>query len=171
LAFKWQNYRFAGSALNTPKSTKFPVRNGTTRISGPTQDENDEHPYLLDPTCEADPGLLSFDEQGKAIPGDPEGEWNRSRAEVSIDILNLNFDALVRGRQVLWEECDRRVNLALNLMSDIQARPSVTAKTRLRDTVRELRRFVATNAQFSAVATTCIRSQGVDWLADQVLRH
>ena len=169
LAFKWQNYRLAGSAINVPKSTKFPIRTGTTRIVGPHQDENDESPYLLDPIREGDPGLLSFNEKGKAIPGDPVGEWNRVRAEVSIEILNLNYDALARARQVCWEECDRRINKTLNLMSSIQSQASVTNQTELRDSIRELRRMASKTSQFSAVVATCVRSQGVHWLTSQVL--
>ncbi len=169
LAFKWQNYRLAGSALNIPKSTKFPVRNGTTRAAGPLQDENDESPYLLDPVKEDDPGLLSFNEKGKVIPGDPNGLWNRDRAKVTIDILNLNYDVLVRARQVCWEECDRRANHVRVLMGEIQSQNSVTKNTQIRDGIRELRKMVVKSSQFSAVAATCIISQGVDWLTSQVL--
>lgn len=170
LAFKWQNYRLSGSAANVPKSTKFPLREGTARITGPDQDENDEYPYLLDPLEPTDPGLLSFDEKGKAIPGDPAGDWNRLRAEVSIEILNLNFDGLTRGRQVTWEECDRRVNKALNLMRSLQERASATDKALLKAVIDELRNMAAENAPFSAVVATCVRSQGVNWLVDSVLR-
>lgn len=170
LAFKWQNYRLAGSATNVPKSIKFPVREGTTRVTGPHQDENDESPYLLDPLNAADPGLLSFDDKGKAIPGDPAGEWNRRRAEITIEVLNLNFDGLTRGRHVCWEECDRCVNKAMNLMKAIQERASATDNAELAATVRKIQGMVAKDAQFSAVAVTCVRSQGVNWLAEAVFR-
>jgi uncharacterized protein (TIGR02646 family) len=171
LAFKWQNYRLAGSAVNVPKSTKFPVREGTARAAGPHQDENDESPYLLDPVNPADPGLLSFDEKGKAIPGDPAGDWNRRRAEVTIDVLNLNFDGLTRGRHVCWEECDRRINKVRNLMGDLQKQASASKETELRLTICELRRMAAADAPFSAVVATCVRSQGVHWLTAQVLQQ
>lgn len=164
LAFKWENYRLSGSAINVPKSTNFPLREGTARASGPHQDENDETPYLLDPLNTTDPGLLSFDEQGKAIPGDPVGDWNRRRAEVSIELLNLNYDDLTRGRQVCWVECDLLVNKVRNLMADLQEHMSVSKQTELDGTIRELRKKVAKDAQFSAVAITCIYSQGVGWL-------
>jgi len=171
LAFKWQNYCFSGSALNVPKSTKFPIRDGTSRIAGPDQDEDDEFPYLLNPIEPDDPGLLSFNEKGKAIPGDPEGEWNRQRAEVTIEILNLNYDPLTRGRQICWEKCDQRVNQALNLMAEVQKQASASKKTKLRAVIRELQQMAARDSQFSAVVGTCVESQGVKWLTKQVLHQ
>ncbi len=170
LAFKWQNYRLAGSALNVPKSTKFPIREGTTRITGPHQDEADESPCLLDPVNPDDPGLLSFDEKGKAIPGDPDGRWNRQRAEVTIDILNLNYDALTKARHVCWEECNLRVNRVRNLMAELQSQNSATNRAKIREVILELRKMTAEESEFSAVAMTCILSQGLKWLARQVLQ-
>ena len=169
LAFKWQNYRLAGSALNVPKSTKFPVREGTTWAIDPNDDIEDESPYLLDPINPLDPGLLSFDEKGRAIAGDPENDWNSQRADVSIDILNLNYDRLKRARQRCWDECNRKINQALNLMGDLQKRPSASKKAKLKEKILELQKMVAYESQFSAVATTCVLSQGRDWLTKQVI--
>lgn len=171
LAFKWQNYRIAGSAVNVPKSTKFPVREGTSRVTGPHQDENDESPYLLDPVNVADPGLLSFDENGKAIPSDPAGDWNRLRAEITVEVLNLNYYGLIRGRHACWEECDRRVNKVRNLMADLQKQVSDSKKAEVRLNICELRKMVSADAPFSAVVAACVRSQGVTWLTTQVLHH
>jgi uncharacterized protein (TIGR02646 family) len=170
LAFKWQNYRLAGSAVNVPKSTKFPIRKGTTRVTGPHQDEADESPCLLDPVSPDDPGFLSFDEKGKAIPCDPVHRWNCQRAEVTIDILNLNYDALTKARQVCWEECDRRVNRVLNLMEELQNQNSATMRATIREVILELRAMTAEESEFSAVAITCVLSQGIEWLAKQVLQ-
>lgn len=171
LTFKWQNYRLSGSAVNVPKSTKFPLREGTTRVNGPDQDENSESPYLLDPLNPTDPKLLGFDEKGKAIPGDPADDWNRQRSTVSIEILNLNFDGLTRGRHVTWEECDRRVNKALNLMKSIQEHNGDAEKAMLKSEIEELQRMAADEAPFSAVVGACVRSQGVGWLSNEVLPH
>ena len=169
LAFKWQNFRLSGSAVNVPKSTKFPLREGTPRVNGPDKDENTEIPYLLDPLNPTDPGLLGFDEKGRAISGDPADNWNRQRAEVSIEILNLNFEWLMRGRHVTWNECDRRVNKALNLMKSIQDHNGEVEKAMLKSEIEELKRMASDEAPFSAVVAACVRSQGVGWLIKQVL--
>lgn len=171
LAFQWQNYRLAGSVLNVPKSTKFPLREGTARAATPGADVADESPYLLDPINPLDPGLLSFDEKGRAISGDPEDCWNRKRAEVTIDILNLNYSRLTRARQICWADCDRKINRALNLMNDLQDHPSASKKAELKEKILSLREMVTADAQFSAVATTCVMSQGVHWLTKQVIGH
>jgi len=169
LSFKWQNYRLCGSATNVPKSIKFPIREGTLRATGPNQDENDESPYLLDPVIPEDPGLLSFNENGEAIPADPDGPWNKDRAKETITILNLNYADLRRGRKVRWEECDRRVNQARNLMAELQDQDSVTKRTELRNTIQEIKRMAAKSEEFSAVVRICVRSQGVEWLSSHVL--
>ncbi len=114
LAFKWRNYRLAGSAVNTPKSTKFPVRDESRRACTPNHDVDDEFPYLLDPTCPEDPGLLSFDERGKARASHPCNNWYKERADVSIDILNLNYDSLKRGRKRVWDTCARHAREVLS---------------------------------------------------------
>ena len=169
LAFKWQNYRLAGSALNVPKSTKFPVREGTTWAATPDEDTAEESPYLLDPISPLDPGLLSFDGSGNAIAGDPENRWNSQRADVTIKILNLNYDRLTRARQICWDECNRKINRVLNLMHDLQQNSSASKQATLKEIILQLQKMVACHSQFSAVATTCVLSQGVQWLSKQVM--
>jgi uncharacterized protein (TIGR02646 family) len=169
LAFRWQNYRLAGSALNVPKSSLFPVRKGTTWAATPDDDIADESPYLLDPISPSDPKLLSFDESGRAIASDPENEWNRQRANVTIKIINLNYKRLKRARQRYWEKCNKKINRALNLMLDSQKRRSKHNDIIIREIILQLQEMVACDSQFSAVATTCVLSQGVQWLTKQVI--
>jgi uncharacterized protein (TIGR02646 family) len=168
LAFDWRNYRLAGNALNVPKSTKFPVRDDKWACK-PTDDLDDEFPYLLDPVCPEDPSLLSFDDQGKAMPAERHDEWHHERAKVSIDILNLNYDSLKRGRKRVWDECMRHARDVLHCKDTIQKNSSVSKKQRLRDGVLSLKRMVTPDAEFSAVAAVCVRAQGSRWLERTVL--
>lgn len=164
LAFNWQNYRLAGSAVNIPKSTIFPVRKNTTWACGPDDDIDDEHPYLLDPTCPEDPVLLSFNEQGKTTPAEPNNCWHKERADVSIDILNLNYDSLKRGRKRVWDKCSEYVSTVLQCHATLTAQASASKKQKLRDCIATLKTLVAHDAEFSAVAATCVRAQGDTWL-------
>ncbi len=169
LAFNWQNYRLAGSAINTPKSSKFPVREGTEWACIPDDDTDEEFPYLLDPICPEDPCLLSFDEQGKAMAAEPHDCWHKERADVSIDILNLNYDGLKRGRKHVWNRCSRQAQDVLECRDTIQHTSSRSKKQKLRDGVSVLKEMVAQNAEFSAVAAVCVRAQGDTWLERAVL--
>lgn len=171
LAFKWQNYRLAGSAINVPKSSKFPIRDNTDWARGPDDDIDDEHPYLLDPTCDEDPALLVFDEQGKAAPAEPNDSWHKERAEVSIEILNLNYDNLKRGRKRVWDKCTAKVRTVLQCQATIAAHASASQKQKLRDGINSLKELVARDAEFSAVAASCIRAQGDTWLERSVFRN
>lgn len=168
LAFDWHNYRLAGSAGNVPKSTYFPLRTGCHRANGPTEDVNDEEPCLLDPTKLSDPALLSFDDEGKICPADPDGPWNKERAETTIKVLNLNYGDLVSARKSLWEQCNRKINRALNLMKELQEIRSATKKAKVEEILIELRKMVSQTEPFSSVAVTCVQSQGISWLSKTI---
>ncbi len=171
LAFDWHNYRLAGSAGNVPKSTYFPLRAGCHRAASPADDVNDEEPCLLDPTRLTDPALLSFDDEGKACPGDPDGSWNKERAEITIKVLNLNYGNLVSARKTLWGLCNRKINRVLNLMKELQEMRSATKQAQVEEILIELRRMVSQIEPFSAVAKTCVLSQGIPWLTSTVIGH
>lgn len=169
LAFNWKNYRLVGAAMNVPKSSKFPVRENTDWACGPDDDIDDESPYLLDPTCPEDPCLLSFDEQGKAIAAEPQYGWHNERADVSIKILNLNFDSLKRGRKRVWHSCRYQALEVLSCKDSIKRADSGSKKQKLRDGVAALKAMVNCEAEFSSVAAVCIMAQGDRWLERTVL--
>ncbi len=169
LAFDWHNYRLAGSAGNVPKSTYFPLRAGCSRAISPTDDVVDEEPCLLDPVRLTDPALLSFDDEGLIRPADPDGPWNKERAETTINVLNLNFINLVSARKTLWEKCNRKINRALNLMKELQEKRSTTKKAQVEEILIDLRNMASQKEPFSSVVTTCVRSQGIPWLSNAVV--
>jgi len=169
LAFDWHNYRLAGSAGNVPKSTYFPLRAGCHRANGPTDDVNDEAPCLLDPTRLSDPALLSFDDEGKICPADPDGPWNKERAETTIKVLNLNYGGLVSARKTLWEQCNRKINRVLNLMKELQEMRSATKQAQVEEMLIGLRNMVSQKEPFSSVASICVRSQGISWLSNAII--
>lgn len=67
LAFAWHNCRICGNAGNRKNGTFFPLRPGCARVSA-YGDIRYEDAQLLDPIDEDDPGLLSFNLEGRAIP-------------------------------------------------------------------------------------------------------
>lgn len=168
LAFDWKNYRLSGSAINSPKSSIFPVRPGTQRANSPANDINDEYPYLLDPTNAIDPGLLTFDEEGMPKPLCIENGWNKDRVDVSIQILNLRHDSLVQARKITWFECNKMVKEAENLMREIQHTNSITKKATLVLTITKIKEMISEKSPFSMVASACVQTQGIPWLTRMV---
>jgi hypothetical protein len=170
LAFEWRNYRLSGSAINTPKSSKFPVRTGTQRATNPANDINDEEPYLLDPTNTIDSGMLAFDEEGMPKSLCVEDGWNKERVDVSIEILNLKFDSLVQARKRVWFECNNKINEAVNLLGDINRDKSTTKNKKFGALIEDIKQMISETAPFSMAATACVESQGIPWLTRMVFQ-
>jgi hypothetical protein len=92
--FDWQNFRICGSAGNRRQSTFFPLRPGCARV-GPHGDVRYEDAQLLDPIDEDDPGLLSFNMEGRAIPAAHLTDaWEKARVEYSSTDTTLTFPRL-----------------------------------------------------------------------------
>ena len=101
IAFDHTNYRFACTFCNSRrlgqdteggKADHFPLVDEDTRATGEENDMDDEDPVLLDPTDPADPGLLWFEPDGRAVPKhDKEtSELYHLRADTSIRLYHLN---------------------------------------------------------------------------------
>jgi len=113
--------------------------------------------------------ILSFDDEGVIRPADPDGAWNKERAEVTIKVLNLNYGDLLSARKALWEQCNRKINRVLNLMKELQDRRSATKQAQVEEILIDLRNMVSQTEPFSAVVATCVRSQGISWLNKAVV--
>lgn len=90
LAFDWTNFRICGNVGNRKKGMFFPLLPGSPVATSDHRIVEDEHPYFLDPTNEADPYLLSFNEEGSAISMPGCKGLLKDRAEESIKRFKLN---------------------------------------------------------------------------------
>ena len=122
------------------------------------EDKNidDEIYYLLDPCEEDDPNLLAFDMEGKAIPSDHCGEWDRLRVEVTVEKLKLFHEPLQEARRDVWNTCENLINECENLAISFHENPSVTKRQRIRDIRTRLREMMNASAEFSRVAIACL---------------
>lgn len=162
LAFDWKNFRICGNVGNRKKGAFFPLKDGTHIASSRNRNIDDEFPYLLDPTNQEDPLLLSFIEDGTAVvmPGITD-EWKKSRVDVSIDRYKLNsHKPLVGARQSVWQLCRLKLNELQNLLKDNE---SASAKAKINDRMSQLREMVKENAPFSSVARECLLMSGIPW--------
>jgi hypothetical protein len=161
LAFNWKNFRVCGSVGNTKKGTFFPLRPKCARV-GRKGDIRLEDPQLLDPADEDDPGLLSFDVEGKAIAApwikDP---WEIARVEYSIDRLKLDFGPLADKRKTVWAECWARIAEYLDELTRYhEDKQNPLAKAGYRRAAGELRSMIREDRELSSVARACIIFSG-----------
>jgi hypothetical protein len=161
LAFDWQNFRICGNAGNRKKGAYFPLRIGCHRCA-PHGDLRHEEPLLLDPIDEDDPGLLSFNMEGRAIPAaDIIDDWDKVRVEYSVDRYNLDFPPLMDKRKAVWAECwqwiqEYQKELALYYAD----RNNLIAKDRYKQAAKRMRELMHEKQELSAVVRACILSTG-----------
>jgi hypothetical protein len=159
LAFEWGNYRLCGGVPNRKKGYYFPLRIGTHVATSVDRNTDDECPYLLDPTKQEDPPLLTFNRNGDVSPTPLMTPWDTERADVSIDRYKLQeHEDFVEGRRSLWERCEREINLCRNLLQDEATNPKATTRQKIRTQMEKLREMGAFYAEYSAVANDCLRS-------------
>jgi uncharacterized protein (TIGR02646 family) len=164
LAFDWHNFRICGNVGNRKKGGFFPLRSGTHQATAADRNIDDEFPYLLDPTRPEDPLLLCFDENGDINPLPDLDPWSKARVDESIKRYKLrDHEALMEARRDVWSKCVREVNRCRNLLEQQATSPSATKKEEIKQQILKLREMIAFQAEFSAVASDCLRSRSEGW--------
>lgn len=164
LAFDWRNYRICGAVGNrSHKREYFPLRDGSPVASGPEFDLNDEINYLLDPTDPNDPIWLTFDESGSAVPAAMENTWEFERANVTIDIIGLNYPSVVDKRKQLWKYCTRLINDVEKMSIELNKNWSDTLKEKLEGNLDRIRELIKEDAELSSTAIACLFHSGRSW--------
>ena len=162
LAFCWKNYRICGSVGNIKKGDRFLVR--SNKADTYTDNIDDEIIYFLDPTIIDDPLKISFIDTGKVVPSSPNStDWDYIRADYTIANLNLNYEPLVEGRKSLWTRIMLKIREIQNLMDENNVNPSVSKSTILREKIKELKNLTNPQSEFSATASACLYSSGLEW--------
>ena len=152
LAFAWENYRYSGSIPNTSKNAYFPLRKGSM-IARKLDDVEKEWTGLLDPTVEEDVLWLTFGEDGKAYPAcDDDLSWEAQRVYLSVRVYNLNAPSLIDARVEIQNDCKRRINKIIKLMSDKENNYNVLIRDESKDQIQELRKMLNPKSELSAVA-------------------
>jgi uncharacterized protein (TIGR02646 family) len=122
LAFSLDNFRFSCTFCNSRRKDRETKKGGGKQDHFPLFDEKrrackeddplaNERPKLLDPTTEADPGLLWFEPDGRVIEYavKTEAPDHHERANVSITLYHLNESKLVNKRKDLCNEIVRLI--------------------------------------------------------------
>ncbi|MEJ1297804.1 MAG: hypothetical protein RPU64_16585 [Candidatus Sedimenticola sp. (ex Thyasira tokunagai)] len=122
LAFKLDNYRFSCIYANRRrkdvetgetggKADHFPLWKESSRAWCPDDDCDEEQPLLLDPCKASDVALIAFKEDGEAMArfGEEKRPKAHKRAEISIELYNLNHTDFVKARISLRDQISKLV--------------------------------------------------------------
>lgn len=156
LAFDYMNFRIAGTVPNRKKGVWFPLRYGSPCSTYTYRCEGDEIPHFLDPTNAHDVTLLSFDEEGKAVPAPGIPRWDYVRVRRTVDRLKLSeHQALAEERRKVWQKTTKLINKYLQALT--KARTSAAAREQAKTAARDIVCLTKPEAELSAVAKWCIR--------------
>lgn len=162
LAFEPDNYRYSCIVANRRrrdvdtdivggKADHFPLWDEATRAWPPECDCSEEEPVLLDPCRAADVGLITFRDDGEAMPRFGEGENKKAyeRADKSIEYYHLNHTDFVKARQDLRDEIVDFLKEAKRAFHKFEAGDAFHTDT-WESAIKGLRRMVAKSAPYSS---------------------
>lgn len=117
---------------------------------------------LLDPVDVADPALLSFNVEGRAIAAAQHlDEWDRKRVAYSVSRYNLDFPPLMDKRKTVWGECWIRIQEYLQELAIYSANgANIIARDRSKQAAKAVRAMLGDDQELSAVARACVLSTG-----------
>ena len=108
---------------------------------------------------------MSFDESGEVVEAAGISDEDKSRVEVTKDILGLNkIQTLIEARQQKWQECFRHIQDFLK--ANKRAEPTRTAFKAC--AINELRKLVKEDKEFLAVALACILKKAPEHLQNAI---
>ena len=182
-ALRWRNFRLSCHRANRlrinpdtgstqGKGDHFPLVDATQRWRDPGQ-PNHERPALLDPVKPGDPGLLTFDIDGRVAlsPRHCDEPEARRRVEVSRACLHLDWPAIRRERQLLYAKVAERVDEG-EMAADALARGEVSATDWLDRVAAALIELTDDKQPYSRAAQAYVRCfRYLEWVEARVVPH
>ena len=140
LAFSPENFRYSCIVSNRRrrdtntgivggKADHFPLWNEAKRAWTPDCDWSEEEPLFLDPCKAGEVGLITFREDGEAMPrvSALEGKKAYCRADTSIKYYHLNHSDFVKARIKLRDEMTRFVQAARKTFNKLESADATNA--------------------------------------------
>lgn len=166
LAFDWHNYRYSCTFCNSLRKSKddepaggkadhFPIIDEQRRAYNPGDPIGDELPYLLDPIRNGDTLLLTFADDGQAVPCYSDGDsLHCKRAEQSIKLLHLDHPEIREARYVICDEIKQLVKEGDRafLRQEESDAAALVGNESFEGIVRKLRKMVDKKAEYSRAA-------------------
>lgn len=166
LAFKPSNYRYSCIVANRRrcdletgitggKADHFPIADELHRAWTPTDNCDDEQPDLLDPCKATDTALLTFKEDGEAMPRHDPQKHSRlfRRADTSIKYYHLNHTDFVRARQDLRDAMNKLISSAKRYFGNLEKSDAVNDFA-YEEAISSLRAMRKSTAPYSSFCVT-----------------
>jgi len=167
LAFDASNYRYSCTFCNSLRKSEadepaggkgdhFPIVDENSRAFRPEDPLENELPYLLDPRNPGDPLLLTFQDDGRAVPRCDEvtAAVQHMRAKTSVKIYHLNHPDIKEARYLVCDEMGKLVEEGDRafLRQEGPAAAALVGKESFDSIVRRIRLMVDDNAEYSRAA-------------------
>lgn len=178
LAFKLENYRYSCIVANRRrrdvvtgktggKADHFPLLDENKRAWTPTCEYEDEQPILLDPCKVSDVALLTFKENGEAMPRYKENSNPRlfKRADISIEYYHLNHTDFVNARIDLRDEIDKQLKSAQRFYKKLET-GDATHELAFEDAMKKLRSLCHCNSPYSSFCKAYLEAKNIDYVND-----
>ena len=160
LAFNLTNYRISKPMPNRKKGTFFPIVDGTKRARNCNECHLDERPWFLDPLAPRDHLLLSFNDNGIAVPETGVTPHQKIRVTFTVNHFGLNHVVLNRRRKEVWKTTRRLYNRYTRFTVEAERTGSIRAETKAEDTLCEIMGLIKPSAEFSSVAKAALKKTG-----------
>ena len=170
LAFKLENYRYSCIYANRRrrdlesgetggKADNFPLCDENNRAWCPEDDCFDEQPLLLDPCKRADVALLTFKDDGEAMPRFAKETRKRSfdRANASIKYYNLNHSDFKKARIAIRDELSKRIENAERYFRNLETGDAGNDLA-YEEAIRDLRNACSVKSPYSSYAIAFLDS-------------
>lgn len=161
LAFNLANYRLSKPMPNRKKGSYFPIFNEGSRAKSNQDCHLDELPYFLDPLSPKDHLLLSFNDNGKAVPELKSRPNQIKRVTFTVKRLGLNHQLLNRRRKEVWKTARQLFYRYTKLLIKAD-RGSIKAESKAEEVVDQLYKLVSPSSEFSSVAKASLLKTGDD---------
>lgn len=157
LAFNYMNFRLCGNVGNRKKGGWFPLQAGSPCSTFAHQCEETESAYLLDPVDIEDVKLLTFDEEGKAVPRPGASDWEKRRVVETVARLKLNeHAALAEERRKVWARVSECIAAYQAAVERYRSGGNEVAKQKAKEAAKRIRDMASSTAELSAVAKWCV---------------
>lgn len=160
LAFNLTNYRISKGMPNRKKGTFFPVVDGARRANDHTMCHLDERPWFLDPLSPRDHMLLSFNDNGKAVPEIGVTGLQKTRVSFTIKHFGLNHGLLNRRRKEVWKTSRQLYAKYCRLTITAELSGSMRAEGKAEEALEQVMQLIKPSAEFSSVAKAALKSTG-----------
>jgi hypothetical protein len=167
LAYEPSNYRYSCIVANRRrhdveagrtggKADHFPIDSENDRASLPGCDHEAEKPLLIDPCVPHEPELITFKDDGEAMPRFSTGHpYKHAKATRSIELYSINHSEFVTARLELRDRIEKLKQDARRFFAKLESGDAVH-EAGYASAIAELSRLRSSSAPFSAFCAAII---------------